>query len=590
MKKIGISKVIKWIKDNTTPKQFILFSSVLVGLSAGLVAVILKSLIHTILQYLDGLRFLNSKYLIAALPIVGILLTVLVVHYFLKDKIEKGVSSLHRRIKKNASNIPREQMYDQVVTSALTVGFGGSAGIEAPILLTGAAFGSNYSRTYKLNYNDRSLLLACGIAGGIGAAFNAPIAGVLFALEALLLDISITAFIPLILAAASGALVSKILLHGSVLLSFKNVKPFDYNFTFFYLALGVLSGLLAVYHLRVFVKVEDIFQKSRVNKYVKVVMGGLLLSLLILFFPSFFGDGMDFIKALSNNNTAVIHGNSLLHQFITNEWYLLLFVAGVILLKPVATALTIGGGGNGGNFAPSLFVGAFLGFLVAKLLNLWLDTDVSVVNFTLVGMAGVLSGLYHAPLTAIFLIAEITGGYTLMIPLMIVSSISYAISRYFEPFSMDTKKLVEEDDLFSNSKDMSLLKSIDIERLILRDFVPLKATMSLKELIESIKTSEKNVFPVLEQDGSLKGLLYIDNIKEYLFRTEMYEILTVADLLEKIKECAYLDEGLDSILAKFEKNNFWILPVMDGRKFIGFIHKSYILTEYRNSLINTTIE
>ncbi|MBI2258414.1 MAG: chloride channel protein [Flavobacteriia bacterium] len=590
MKTIRIHELIKWIKEKSSPKQFILFSSVLVGLSAGLVAVVLKSIIHIILNYLADLKFLNSKYLIAGLPIVGILLTVLLVHYLLKNKIEKGISFLHRRIKKNSSYIPKKQMYDQVLTSSLTIGFGGSAGIEAPILLTGAAFGSNYSKTYKLNYNDRSLLLACGIAGGIGAAYNAPIAGVLFALEALLLDISITAFIPLILAAASGALISKIILHSDVLFSFNKVIPFNYNFTFFYIALGVLSGLLSVYHLRVFVKVEESFHKFKVNKYFKVFFGGILLAFLILLFPSFFGEGVNFIKALSTDNTTYLHVNSVLHEFIIKDWHLLFFILCIILLKPIATALTIGSGGNGGNFAPSLFVGAFLGFLLAKILNIWFQIDVSVSNFTLVGMAGVLSGLYHAPLTSIFLIAEITGGYTLMIPLMIVSSISYTISKYFEPFSMDTKRLVEEDEMFSNSKDLALLNSIDIENLIEKDSIKLKVNMLLGELIENVKISDKNVFPVIDDDNNLKGLIFLDNIKEYLFEIEKYDRIKVSDLMEKVKEFARLDENINSILTKFEKNNFWILPVVYQTKFVGFIYKSSILTEYRKALINTTIE
>lgn len=590
MKIIQLNNTIKWIKEITTPKQFILFSSVLVGLSAGIVAVVLKSLIHFILTHVLANKLSYSNYFVAFLPVLGILLTVIVIHFFLKNKIEKGVTSLHRRIKKNSSNIPQEQMYNQIVTSSLTVGFGGSAGIEAPILLTGAAFGSNYSKTYKLNYNDRSLLLACGIAGGIGAAYNAPIAGVLFALEALLLDISITAFIPLILAAASGALISKIVLHSGVIFSFKDVTPFNYNYTFFYIALGLLSGLLSVYHLRIFVKIEELLEKTNINKFFKAILGGSLLGLLILLFPVFFGEGGDGIKALSLGNTDYIFKNSILNSFIENDWYLILFIGLIILLKPVATALTIGSGGNGGNFAPSLFVGAFLGFLVAKILNIWLSIDVSTVNFTLVGMAGVLSGLYHAPLTAIFLIAEITGGYTLMIPLMIVSSISYTISKYFEPFSMDTKKLATENEMYSNSKDQAVLNSIEIEKIMDYSFTPLSLNMKLIELIDIIKNSEKNVFPVLDQDNNLKGLLFLDDIKEYLFSPENYQVLQVKDIMGKPKELIKIDESMNSIISKFEKNNFWILPVVYQTKFIGFIYKTSILAAYRKNLINITIE
>jgi chloride channel protein, CIC family len=590
LKKLKFVTIIKYVKEITTPKQFILFSSVLVGLSAGLVAVALKSLIHFILTSILANKIMYSNYIIVFFPAIGIILTVIVIQYLLKNKIEKGLTSLHRRIKKNSSFIPKEQMYNQVLTSSLTVGFGGSAGIEAPILLTGAAFGSNYSKTYKLNYNDRSLLLACGIAGGIGAAYNAPIAGVLFALEALLLDISITAFIPLILAAASGALISKILLHTDVLFSFNNVTPFNYNYTFFYIALGLLSGLLSVYHFRVFLRTEEFFSSLKFNKYLKAIIGGILLALLILIFPSFFGEGVDGIKALSIEATNYFHESSLLHNYITNDYYLLIFIAGIILLKPIATAITIGSGGNGGNFAPSLFVGAFLGFFVAKTLNLFLHIDVSLFNFTLVGMAGVLSGLYHAPLTSIFLIAEITGGYTLMIPLMIVSSISYTISKYFEPFSMDTKKLVEKDDIYSNRKDLAVLNSIDVEKIIDYSFESLTLNMKFYEIIEIIKNSEKNVFPVLDHDNNLKGLLFLDDIKEYLFNLENYHAILINDIMSKPNETIKLNESIDSILSKFEKNNYWILPVIYQSKFVGFIYKTAILAQYRKNLINLTIE
>lgn len=580
---------MQWLKEQATPKQFILVSSVLVGLSSGIVAVILKYLIHLILNYLKNLSFIESRYLIAFLPMLGIFLTVLIIRFVLKGKIEKGFSSLHKRIKKNSSNIPREQMYDQVLTSAVTVGFGGSAGIEAPILLTGAAFGSNYAKTYRLNYNDRSLLLACGIAGGIAAAFNAPIAGVLFALEALLLDISITAFIPLILAAASGALASKILLHSDVLFSFTKTQAFNYKFTLLYVILGVLAGLLAVYHSRVFQKVEVFIEKRKINKYLKALLGGIILAGLILVLPSLFGEGVDGIKAVSENELQSTMKTSLLVDYLQKDWQIILFFIGIILIKPIATALTIGSGGNGGNFAPALFIGAFLGFTVAKIINICFDWDVSSSNFTLVGMAGVLSGLYHAPLTSIFLIAEITGGYTLMIPLMIVSSISYAISRFFEPFSMDTKNLAQDDDVYSTSKDLAILGSLSINDLITRDFNPLHPEMTFMELLEVIKNSDKTVFPVIDSNSRLRGIVFFDNVREYIFQAEKYKKLRVKDLMEKIKASVNLDDGMETILLKFEKNNAYILPVESSDGFVGFIRKSIVLNEYRKTLIQSTI-
>jgi CIC family chloride channel protein len=581
---------INWTKRRLSKKQFLFFSSVLVGLSAGLAAVILKLFVHFILWGISDNALINSQYFYVILPILGILFTVLIVKIFLNNKLEKGIAKLHVKIKKRSSFIPSEQMYAQVITSSVTVGFGGSAGLEAPIVITGAAFGSNYAKTHKLNQNDRTLLLACGVSAGIAAAFNAPIAGVLFALEVLLLDIGITAFIPLIIAAASGALVSKIILHDNILLSSKSTVDFDYKNVFFYALLGVLAGLISVYHARVFSAIESKLSHYKMNPFSKVILGGSCLAFLILLFPSLYGEGYESIKWLSSGQEKKILNHSLLESFVTNEYLLLAFIGLVIFFKSIATGLTLGSGGNGGNFAPSLFVGAFLGFFMSRIVNLSGYFKLPESNFTLVGMAGILSGLYHAPLTSIFLIAEITGGHTLMIPLMIVSSISYAISRYFEPQSLDIKKLGLFTDSFAKDKDKTILSSIQLERLIDQDFTAIHPEMKLGELVEIIKISNKNVFPVITSKNELLGLVLVDNIKDIMFSRELYQKVQVVEIYSKINQLVQLNDSADEILEKFEKEDLWVLPVLNNRLFIGFISKSKILSNYREKLINTIIE
>ena len=437
----GSKLLISWSKSRLSKKQFVLLSSILIGITVGIAAVLLKTFAHYIFLLATYKGFGDFKFIFLSLPLIGILLTVLVIKRFFKHKFEKGLSKIHYALDKEAGIIPKEQMYSQIITSSLTVGFGGSAGLEAPIVITGAAFGSNYSQVFDLSPKERLLLLACGIAAGIAAAFNAPISGVLFSLEVLLIDISIAAFTPLIIAAATGALISHIILNDEAILSIPMQLPFDYSNVPFYVLLGVFAGMISVYHSRVFTKVESLFRRLKVGAYTRVIIGGLFLAALIFLFPPLFGEGYRSIKLLSTPNPGDLLKNTLFEPFLNNEWIVLAFAGMCIFIKPVATAITLGSGGNGGNFAPSLFVGAFLGFFLSKFFVLTKLTILPVSNFALVGMAGILSGLYHSPLTAIFLIAEITGGYTLMIPLMIVSSLSFAISRHFEPVPMDKRAL-----------------------------------------------------------------------------------------------------------------------------------------------------
>jgi CIC family chloride channel protein len=438
IKKLNIIQFAVYkIHSRLNEKQFLIFASILVGISAGIAAVILKFFVHLIRQYVleDYLLHFNFKYLYLLFPLIGIGITILIIKRFFKGNIGGGNVNILHSIAKKGSFLPFHQMYSHIITSGITVGFGGSAGLESPIVSTGAAIGSNFSRVNKLNYKDRTLLLAAGAAGGIAGAFNSPIAGVLFALEVILVDISISAFIPLLIAAASGALVSKIILQEHILLYFRLQQPFNYFNVPLYIILGVMAGFVSLYYVNVFSKVEKKLHKVKSKTY-KWLIGGVSLALLISIFPSLFGEGYESIKSLAEVKPNDLLKQSILNKFISNEWIVFILITLTMLLKAFATGITLGSGGNGGNFAPSLFVGAYLGFTFSYFLQLAGITDIPVSNFTIVAMAGILSGVFHAPLTAIFLIAEITGGYELIIPLMIVSSISLIIVKRFHPDSM----------------------------------------------------------------------------------------------------------------------------------------------------------
>ncbi|MCW3076360.1 MAG: chloride channel protein, partial [Bacteroidetes bacterium] len=466
----------------------------------------------------------------------------------------------------------------------ITVGFGGSSGLESPIVSTGSAIGSNYAKRYKLNYKERTLLLAAGAAGGIAGAFNAPIAGILFALEVLLVDINITAFIPLLIASASGALISKIILQENILLNFKLKQPFDYYNVPYYILLGLIAGMVSLYHVGLFEKVDARMKKIR-SIYFRAIIGGVSLAVLFFLFPTLFGEGYESIKSLADLNLPELYKNSFLKGFISNNWMILAFVVLTLLIKAIAVGVTLGGGGNGGNFAPSLMVGAYVGFTFAFLLKLMGFHNIPLTNFILVSMAGTLCGVFHAPLTAIFLIAEITGGYELIIPLMIVSSISYMVVKYFQPDSPEVRKLKKLGAIVSENRDTSILGKIDISTLIERDFIPVSPDETLRSVIEKIKSSRRNVFPVVNKTGKLVGIISLDNIKKEMFNHEIYDSVSAKELMQKPETKIRSSDDIFAIMKKFEESGQWNLPVTLKGQYAGFLSKSSILTTYRSELL-----
>ena len=586
-----LNLVIYYAQQKLTHKQFIYLSAFLVGASVGFASIVLKQLLHSIFVFITENKFFNSSIFYGTLPIIGILLTVLVSSYLFRNKkLLKGLSGILYLIHRRSGLVPRIQMYAQILTSSLTVGFGGSAGVEAPIVVTGAAFGSNYARRYKLSKKERVLLLAAGVASGIGSAFNAPIAGVLFTLEVLTLDVTVSAFIPLIIAAASGALISKIFLSENIILAFYHQKPFDYSNTFYYLILATFTGLFSVYHNRMFHKTEHVLSSWQFSKFKKAILGGLALSFIILFFPSLFGEGYAAIRWISSGNEYKLLNNSFIGNYFHTDWFIVLFALFILFLKPIATAITLGSGGNGGNFAPSLFVGGFLGFLVARILNLLFDIELPESNFVLVGMAGILSGLYHAPLTAIFLIAEITGGYGLILPLMLVSSLSFGISKYFEPYSLDTKIFAKQGEVISSNKDEQVLSGIHISEILDKNFHMLYVDQTLKQVIAIIKNSKYSIFPVNDRHGIFIGVVTIDSMKEVLFDNQLYDSTLVSEFLLKPEQIIDNKISIEQVLAFMDKFDYWFAPVVIDFEFKGFVYKNDILTNYRYRLVNDILE
>ncbi len=591
------------IKSRLSARQYLVFSATLIGISAGILALALKLTVRGI-QILFNTEQLFSPlkqpyYLV--LPLVGILLSVLFVNRFLNGDLGRGVANILFEIARKSAHVKRHKIYSHIVTSAFTVGFGGSAGLEAPIVVTGSAVGSNLATALGHSYRERALLLGCGAAAGIAAVFNAPIAGVMFAMEVLLADVTISAFIPLIISAACGALFSKVILNETSLFSFKLQQPFNWINTPFYILLGIFCAFISLYYIRMSHIISSFLKNPVFNTYQKVIFGGCVLAVLIALFPSLFGEGYSSIRLLADGKADVLFQKSAFFDYFTrNSAQKPVFTEGVILLcflgatifaKAIATSVTLAAGGNGGNFAPSLFVGSYVGFVFSRLFNTVFNLKLTESNFTIVGMAGILSGVMYAPLTAIFLIAEVAGGYDLIIPLMIVSTISSVFVRHFEPISIETKAMIERGEVFSQDKDRNILLLLTANKLIETDFKTINPNNSLGELIDVIKTSKRNLFAVVNENGRFEGILTLDDVRSVMFDVELYPKIFVEDLMKMPPSVLRLNEDMGAVMKKFDDTNAWNLPVVDELGiYIGFISKSAIFSNYRNQLISMNSE
>ncbi|MBZ5855565.1 chloride channel protein [Flavihumibacter profundi] len=583
MVKSFYKRIIEFLRTKLSRMQVIMLIATLVGFASGMVAVLLKTLVHYIQHWIKEIPVSHYAYLM--FPAIGLLVTVFIIRHFYGGQLERGIAMVLKAIARKYSFIPLNHTYSHVITSSITVGLGGSVGLEAPIVATGSAIGSNISRISDLSYQERTLLIACGAAAGISAVFNAPIAGVIFSVEVLLAETVVSYFIPLIISSVVGVLCSKIILQEASLFNFVLKQTFDYRNVPFYILLGIIAGFISLYYARVFKRTENILHSWTINVYVKAIIGGAFLMAIYFVFPPLFGEGYDSVKTVANDTFSHFSDNTSLFSRLGDNWAIIAFSALIVLVKPMAAGITIGSGGNGGNFAPSLFAGSYLGFFFSNLFNSTPWVKIPVGNFSLVGMAGVLSGVMYCPLTAIFLIAEITNGYELFIPLMIVSSISFFIVKSYEPFSMETKKLAMEGQIFTHKKEKNILTSIQIGEMLQDEYVSLRTDQKLKDLVEAIKGSEKNIFAVLDKQGKFTGIIELNDIKQKLFQPDQFEKVNIQSLMKKPAGILRLNQDMHMVMDKFDHTQSWYLPVLDPEnRFVGFISKTKLFNKYREIL------
>ncbi|SFV35549.1 chloride channel protein [Thermoflavifilum thermophilum] len=578
---------LSWLKAKLTRQQFLILSGVLVGLTTGFASVLLKTIVHFITVLITHdyhFRYQLMFYLI--FPFCGLMITALVVHYLFKGKDGKGIAPILHEIANHSARVPAYKMYRQIIASGITVGFGGSAGLESPIAVTGAAIGSNYATTYGLPYKDRTLLLAAGSAAGIASAFNAPIAGVMFAIEIILAGVVFSDFIPLIIASVAGALVSKMILNEQILLHFNLQRNFDYRNTPFYLLLGICCGLYSRYYALMAHRVDRFFKRFQSTHTIrKAMVGGVMLALCCFVFPPLFGDGYGFVKTLANEGPDRLMQISLFAPLIRHQWALLAFVGSIALVKVFATSTTIYAGGSGGNFAPSLFAGAFVGYFFSRLMVDLHLFPLPVANFTIVGMAGVMSGVLYAPLTSIFLIAEVTGGYDLFIPLMIVSTASYLIVKRFSPYSLEISEYVREGKIFTRRYDSNILSMLQVKDLVDCTGPCIRPHATWDEILAAIQHDNHLCWAVTDEQNHLLGIITFEDLKTHIFPHHNEKSGCIAEkLMKQVPVTVQIHENMNHVMEKFDASGQWCLPVLQGEHYMGMLSKSAVLDAYRITL------
>jgi len=572
-----------YIRERVTRIQFLILSGILVGFSAGLAGVLLKVLVHHIQTFVNNEVPLTERlFVFAIFPMLGIVLTSLIVKYLFKGDEEKEISVILKDISKNGSKVKSNKMYSQIIQSAVTVGFGGSVGLETPIAVTGSAFGSNYAQRYSLGFKERTLLLASGAAAGIAAAFDAPIAGVMFAFEIILTGLVFTDFIPLVIAAICGSLLSTIILKEDVLFNLQAREVFYYGNTLYFVGLGLLTGLYARYFLVVSQKVHRFFERFKQKILLRAIIGGSMLSLLCVIFPPLFGEGYLNIRILHRGDVTRLIEESLFHYFGTSELIIIAFLGLTLLMKAFATSITLSSGGNGGNFAPSLVAGGLLGYLFGFTLEMMGMPNVPTTNLMLVGMAGVMSGALYAPLTAIFLIAETSSGYDLFIPLMIVSVMAYAINRFFSTINPAYKELADSGEIFTTRQDQNILSHIDLRDCLNTSSLIIYTTDSMEEVMSKFRNSNQNTMAVVDEDNIFWGILNRERLRPFLLGKEPTIDTSVSQLASNPSFIVSDKDTVMEIIKMFDEADVWQLPMLDDeRRFQGFVSRSAILNNYR---------
>ncbi len=566
-------------------RDVMIILSLFVGICCGLAAVLLKVTIDFIHHWLTS-WFDNKAYnfLFLIYPGIGMLLAMLFVKYIVKDNIGHGVTKVLTAVSKNESKIKSHNMWTSMVASSVTIGFGGSVGAEAPIVYTGAAIGSNVARYMGLSYKNMTILLGCGAAGAVAGIFKAPLAGVLFTLEILLFNISMSSILPLLLSTISATVIAYIFMGDQPAFEC-SISPFAMHNLPFYLLLGLFSAACSVYFTRMTLWLEDKI-KSIDRPYARWAMSAVCLGLLIFLFPPLFGEGYEYLHELLNGGTIDLEGDTPLAFFLRKAWFIPVFFLLVLLLKVFSMSFTNAGGGVGGTFGPTLFIGAIAGFVVSRTINLLAGPAfLPEQNFVLVGMAGLMAGVMQAPMTAIFLIADMTGGYELLIPLILTSTISYAVTRAIEPYSIYTKRIAKRGELLTHDSDQAVLTLLKTNDLIESDFNTVRIDATLGDLVDVVAVSKRNIFPVVDSRNHFQGFVSLEDIRRDMFKKELYKELHVYNFMKSAPAYVYIDEKMDSVMKKFEQTDAWNLPVVDHeRTYIGFVSKSKIFSAYRTQL------
>lgn len=579
-------RLVVWRERHIKEDKFVYVLALIVGVICGFAALLLKFLIHVISTFLNShISATTANYTYLIYPIVGILIVTLFVKYVVKDDISHGVTRVLYAISRRKSRLKKKNCYASLIASSITIGFGGSVGAEGPIVFTGSAIGSNIGQAFRLSPKLIMLLVGCGAAAGIAGIFRAPIAGMLFTLEVLMIDFTGATVMPLLISSVTAATVAYVMEGYSAEFLFAQSEPFMTRKIPYTILLGIVCGFVSLYFTRAMFAMEGMFRKLK-HSWQKIVVGGSILAGLIFLFPPLYGEGYSSINSLLDGNVSSIVDGSLFYVDRHSVWFIAIYIFLIVLTKVFATSATNGAGGVGGTFAPSLFVGAMSGFLFAYVLNnLALGIEISNKNFALMGMAGVMSGVMHAPLMAIFLTAEMTGGYDLFLPLLIVSCLSYLTIRIFEPYSIYSMRLAKKGELMTNEKDQAVLTLLKIDNLIEKDCTPVHPEMSLKEMVDVISESHRNIFPVIDKDDKLRGIVLLDDIRNIMFRPDLYRKMHVSRFMSMPPAKINVTDNMEKVMKIFDKTNAWNLPVVDAEGcYIGFVSKSKIFNSYRRVL------
>ncbi|WP_439183733.1 chloride channel protein [Carboxylicivirga taeanensis] len=557
--------------------------SILVGIGAGLGAVIIKNSVHFISELVHHYTQNSKGYLYLITPSIGILLSVLFIKYVIKRPVRHGIPNVLYAISKSQGQMRPHNMFSSIITSALTVGFGGSVGLEGPTVSTGAAIGSNVGQLFRLNYRQIKLLLGCACAGAMAAIFKAPIAAIVFALEVIMLDLTLASLVPILMASISAVVTSYLFMGQEVVYPFEVTHTYELKDLIYYILLGIIAGFVATYFTRVYILIEQWFEKFKRRRY-RLLAGSLLLGSLLFFFPSLYGEGYEFINLALAGDTSHVFDGSIFAPLTNNFVALASLLSIIILLKVVAASLTFGSGGVGGIFAPTLFMGANTGLLFATIINKLGFHQLHAPNFALIGMAGLIAGVLQAPLTGIFLIADLSGGYQMFLPLMITATASFATTKTFVKHSVYTHQLAQRRELITHDKDQAVLTMMEIKNLIENDFAKIQPDANLGDLVKVVSEAHRNLFPVVDENGQLHGMIKMDDIRKIIFKPELYTTTFVKDLMYMPEYYISPDDSMEDLVEIFRKSGRFNIAVIDKGKYLGFISRANAFTAYRNQL------